>query len=233
VSALDSATMFTCQKFNTTMLKSVCIRRQTKGVQYSHDTPIKTIPDGCRDCEQGKNIKDSKEVKVMRQRGICTNCERPDMALFSPDDMCGSCQTARYEAEPGKEKEALAAAREKYRGKPKLRRGRQVKIKEKREKPGPKPRTVVTKTVAIPHDDTIPSGVLGISAAAKTDMALVQLLKEGVSIIIRFETDEDRKLLKTIEAIAKRQRRTPDQQILWMCQCEIDLQGDLMKEATA
>jgi len=222
---MNSTDMFMCERYKATMLKAVCIRRQMRGVQYSHDNPIRTIPEGCRDCTQGKNIKDRKEFKIMRKRGTCSNCERPDMALFYPGGICGSCQTARYEAEPGKEKEALAAAREKYRGKPKLARGRQTEIQEKKQKPGPKPRAVVTKTVAIPQS------VPGISAAAKSDMALVQLLKEGVSIIIRFETDEDRKLLKTIELIAKRQRRTPDQQIFWMCQCEIDRIAALEKEA--
>lgn len=57
----------------------------------------------------------------------------------------------------------------------------------------------------------------------------VDLMK--TCIILSFETEADRKLLEAIETAARHFRRTPDQQILWMCQSEMDLQDELIKEA--
>jgi len=50
-------------------------------------------------------------------------------------------------------------------------------------------------------------------------------------IVLHFQSPADHKLREAIEAMAKQYRRTPDQQILWLCQMEIDGQNELLKEA--
>jgi hypothetical protein len=50
-------------------------------------------------------------------------------------------------------------------------------------------------------------------------------------IMIPIRTDADRKLLEAIGDQAQQYRRTTDQQILWLCQNEIKIHNELLKEA--
>jgi hypothetical protein len=63
----------------------------------------------------------------------------------------------------------------------------------------------------------------------------VEEIKIGIrpenGIFLHFETDADNKLREEIETMAKQFRRTPDQQILWLCQNEINIHAELLKEA--
>jgi hypothetical protein len=101
------------------MLKDVCIKRQTVGVEI--DSSTRSIPEYCRDCDQGKkNIgspvssRVEKEEKETAMRGDCGNCPRKDVPL-SPckPPLCWRCQQAAEGLKGEKRVKALAEIREK------------------------------------------------------------------------------------------------------------------------
>ena len=119
---------FNCETNHITMIKRVCVRRQTEGVQI--DSSTSSIPECCRNCDQGKqitaelskpkeNISENipkGESMPKRKRGTCGNCERPDLALSSLF-YCGTCNAAYYSAKtPEGKKKAMADAKARLQG---------------------------------------------------------------------------------------------------------------------
>ncbi len=178
------------------------------------------------------------EKSMVRKRGICVNCERPDMAMFH-GDLCGSCASAIVGLKEADKEAALAKAAAKFTGKPKLRRG---KYKRKVEsKPQIKPETCpgLRSGSGAPQSGSPPP------VSPKVEETKIHVIpdadpvsrKAGIPnddadiIILRFQTEADHKLLAALAALAQQYRRTPDQQILWMVQNQKQLHEDLIKEA--
>lgn len=90
---------------------------------------------GCGEYLKLKNAKVSKEEDMANIYGICVNCERAGVVVDKGSGLCGSCKTAQTAAlNDGAKVQALARAREKFKGKPKMSRGKnKIKIEEKIE----------------------------------------------------------------------------------------------------
>jgi hypothetical protein len=141
---LKRSDYFRCNFLNVSMLKVRCAQRQTVGVQI--DSSTRTIPDYCRDCDQGKkNIgspvpgkKLEEELEMLNIKGICINCKRPDMQVDRTSHLCGSCRTicTGTKQDTPEREAALKKARDKYMGKLKMPRGRH-KAQKKVEVPPP------------------------------------------------------------------------------------------------
>jgi len=157
----------------------------------------------------------SKEgIAMPRIIGTCSNCERPNMRISNKKGtgICGSCKN--YIAGlTGKEKEiALATAKERLQHKPKLHSGR-VKKDEVEERAPIKPQ----------------SGVMDTGSRAP---APGKVEGTGITNIITLGFGpDDQTLYRSILAVAKRCRRTPDQHILWLVEAEVEMNGKLEKEA--
>jgi hypothetical protein len=90
---------FKCKRLNKSMTARRCIRNQIEAEEiFGMEEPSKET---CHLCPEGMHLRNKGRVEDMRKRGICSNCKRPDMTLFT-GDLCGSCQTVKYKAVPGK-----------------------------------------------------------------------------------------------------------------------------------
>lgn len=139
------------------------------------------------------------------EEGICTNCERTRKIIIGMG-ICYTCQKAAQGLTGEERLWALAGIRE--------------KIMKGEIKCGPRPSAHLKGE--LPRRDRRKREVLvatGLIAAGPS------------SIILLFETDADHKLREAIEDMAKNFRRTAEQQIMWICQNEMKIHSELLKEA--
>jgi hypothetical protein len=167
----------------------------------------------------------------MSAKKDCRNCDR-NMAIMQ-DGLCGGCFN-RAKGLKGEDREkALAQAREDFKGKGPLSGGNRIaRVKTPREKAKiPISSDISTrKQDRKPKNDNYhPEKGLGIELYPAPPGEIVRLPDVQVSrdmletfaddhtIVLHFDNgDED--LLKSLKTTAKRFRREPSQQILWMLQ---------------
>jgi hypothetical protein len=174
----------------------------------------------------GTKIKE--EEKTMALKGDCGNCPRKDVPISKCNPpLCWTCQKAAQGLKGDDREMALVDIRERIivgdMPRPGGRGSKHVKVEEKTKKD--------TKKGAI-EKGSRPQEAPKVERKANDKVpTLLSSVLAGDVIMLNFDTDFDRKLLKAIEVWAEQYRRTPDQQILWFCQNNINLLTELLKEA--
>ena len=173
-------------------------------------------------------------MSSMTKEGICTNCERKRLIIRAMG-ICYTCQKAAQGKKSDARVQALADIKEKIlRGAPVTRKS--VKSRKVEAKPEIKPESGVDSggsTLQVAAEVEEASRHSGPDPESRTIIQPIKYI-ESISenaIILLFETDADQKLREVIEIQARQYRRTPDQQILWLCQNEIKIHNELLKEA--
>lgn len=228
---MNSVDTFKCARLKKTFTVGRCIRNQKDALAFWG-------PDAARyqscPCDQGIKIRQQMEG-TMSAKAICRNCGRK-MAIMQ-DHMCGGC-CGRSRGLTGEAKEAaLAKAREDFMGKePKSRgnyRPRKPKVEEKpKTDPGSgaiaagSPLGGKTKVEEKPKEDSLASFI--------KERCIIEQGpdKNDHIIVLRFD-DGDSALLDNVRALARRFRREPAQQILWMIDKGFDYFNDLSGEEVA
>ena len=155
---------------------------------------------------------------VARIRGTCSNCERPDMSLDS-HDRCGSCGSAIFGVPKENWPVVLAAAKEKFQGKPKLAVGRKAKVEGKAPK-----KAKSGEGVKIIHMDP-PGKSLKEEETVKPDPRLFSRYPPPIKFpkhypVFRFDftldSEKDRMLVEKIKQTAQAERRTVPAQVFYM-----------------
>jgi hypothetical protein len=234
--------VFKCLRLKSTFTVWRCVRNQIDALDFwgPNASKMQSCP-----CDQGIEIRQQMEG-TMAARAICRNCDR-EMAIMQ-DGMCGGCFGRAKELEGSEKLIALAKARTDFMGKGPVSRGNRAPRIKSAAKP-PRKAKVEGRFQKDPASGAIASGseqletgkvegiapgldVSGSVSTRKPDR------KEGrpglgilpasddyaappISIIINFH-DPDMPLFAALEDLARKFRRNPDQQILWMIEQGID-----------
>lgn len=250
---LNSPDYFTCDKYACRMSKQTCVANQrlagnTSRVHFDahHGCDFAAINRKayCFECRQGSDIKMEMESEAMGKRGTCGNCGRPDVLLVPgmKNNICWSCQKYAAGTAGDERIKKLAEAAEKYGGKT----GGEVKkispeninkikqcaknLREKiamKQESNPRPEEVG----AVNEQPVLRSMPAELESAPGesigTAFGFLWGLQEGC-VAVHFFPD-DKKLFEYLNEVCKRERRTPDQQILHMLDChrQADLEAGL------
>ena len=220
--------IFKCRSLKRTFTVGRCLRNQKDALVFWG--PDASKYQSCP-CDQGIEIRQQMEG-TMGARAICRNCER-EMALMQ-DGMCGGCFN-RGKGLSGEEREkALAQAKADFQGKGPRGGGRAPRVKS--AAPPPRKAKVEGTAKKDPASGAIaPGSPLGLSpkveGAAKkdtvSDFVDKCLIPSDPRTIILHFNNGDEALLEKLSATAKRFRREPAAQILWMLQHGLDYLDNL------
>jgi hypothetical protein len=176
---------------------------------------IKTDPDsGAIDAGIPMGGKPKVEGKDMSAKKDCRNCER-NMAI-AQDGLCGGCFNRGKGLTGSDQLIALAKAREDFKGKGPLttgKRGPQINARKKAEKP------LSAKLSSRKTDRKPEKSIIQYAEMA----SLLPSLDAVDSVTIHF-TSADAALSEGLLSLARKYRRTPDQQLLWMLEKEISIE---------
>jgi hypothetical protein len=190
---LDNPEYFRCEPMRATIRKQVCIDRQ-EAVRRNGEGNCVYL--SCQDCDQGKGIKGEADMAKSRV-GVCGNCKREIYILQG--EMCGSC-VRRAKGLAGELRErALAKARVDFKGQGRMNSKRGEEVKARLAASYPKPEEVVEAQIT-------DAKLFFADPPFATNMTLA------------FVDDTDKAVLEHIKTEARRLRRTPDQQAIWMLQ---------------
>jgi hypothetical protein len=229
--------VFKCSKLKSTFTVWRCVRNQKDALDFwgPNASKFQSCP-----CDQGIEIRQQMEGEVMSVHKECRNCGR--IMAISQDGMCGGCFNRGKHLEGQDKLEALAQAKEDFEGRGPLttgKRGPRIIAGKKAEKPlstkhsSRKPDRKESTTIFSPmptRDDQDPK------LAKAFDLPDVQVSRDIVEtfaayqIILHFD-DGDEKLYAGLKALARKYRRTPDQQLLWLLEHELTNEGYLLLEA--
>ncbi len=221
---MNAADTFKCKKMHISMYVGKCIRNQKEALEFwgPEASRFQSCP-----CDQGISIKTQMEGD-MAKKGTCGNCSRPDMTIHSAG-MCGGCVGRALGLEGEAREAALVQAKIDFQGRGNLvrkrgeavkakvhaRRARQNKIAkvEGSVKTDPESGAIDT-TRSSPADPKVEGTGLAFTIPTAMDNPSI------ISIMVNF-TAGDHVLFDGLQALAKKYRRSPDQQILWLLEKEL------------
>lgn len=156
---------------------------------------------------------------VTRKRGVCTNCLRPDMAL-GHEDRCGSCSLAISGVPRENWPTVLAAAKEKYQGKPKMRMGKKAKV----EGSVPKKRKSGAAISQLPGQaEAKVEEAASIKPETKRFFPSPVRKHRAFRIDFTLDSEKDIMLVKKIKQAAQDERRTVPAQVFYMLEKAMDI----------
>lgn len=242
-SLLNSPDYFTCDKYACRMSKQTCVANQrlagnTGRVHFDahHGCDFAAINRKafCFECGQGSDIKMEMEAEAMGKRGTCGNCGRPDVLLVPgmKNNICWSCQKYAAGTAGDERVKKLAEAAEKYGSKA---GGEALKHRIKKsegeismaKESNPRPEEVDAVNDPPVLRSMPEAKELATSGSFRNAFADFIGRQEGC-VDVYFGPD-DKQLFEYLNEVCKRERRTPDQQILHMldCQRQADLEAGL------
>jgi hypothetical protein len=181
---------FTCGKLKITITDLNCIHKQKDALKFWGPEAEKMC--SCP-CDQGRKIM---EGNMPNKKGTCTNCGRGPMNIANKEGYCHSCYEAVKEIDDREVKmTALFVAKERLTNPDYARVANHAKTKR-----------IDTELVPEPVRQTKQDNVQ--KAPPHTDACPV--------IVIPIRTDADRKAKAFIDGQAHANRRTVEQQILWL-----------------
>lgn len=222
-----------CRKLDRTMTAGKCLRLQEEAEGFYGKEKASRC--GSCPCEQGLEIRREIEM-AQNKRRECRNCKR--VMVIAQDGLCGGCW-CRTKGLSGKEKdEALAKAKADFGGVPEGERAPQRKFfRGPKVKPEAAPDSMaevgsmltergfleLLKDASAKHPGLIEKPPMAFEALPADHPAANMPL---LSIIVNF-TDGDGPLFDGLMALGKKYRRSPDQQILWLLEKELNNEGIL------
>jgi len=242
---LNSPDYFFCKKMLCRMPMATCLSNQKLAASSARvhfdtingcDFTAINRKAFCLECGQGLEIK--KEAEAMGERGTCDNCRRSNVLLVPgmKDKICWSCQKYAAGTSGDERIKKLAEAAEKYGEKkpgegtpaspekpPKAKNNIKNMGEDMSKVPNPHPEEV--GAVKPPPPPPPPSALSkenrpyndDLEVRAEKDENYVGYAHDVVSV--DFGPD-DLPLFEYLLDVCKRDRRTPDQQILHMLDCQ-------------
>lgn len=168
---------------------------------------------------------------VARKRGVCTNCLRPDMALFG-HDRCGSCGLAIVGVPKESWPTVLAAAKQKYQNKPKMHAGKKAKVEgttpKERKSGAAVSGSLIRKDHKVEGKDPSEQGAIAMEKhffQPKAERLPPLPIKKTFMfrIDVALHTERDKKLIETIKEISQAERRPVHSQVLYMLEKAMNL----------
>ncbi len=141
-------------------------------------------------------------------RGMCSNCKRPDLMVEKKSELCGSCLRAITNIhDPAERKLRLSEKAKHLEGKPKMTRGKHAV------------KSSASGAMSTRGENPFEKFSTELLAKIKTNFAAVDPTigpnENQLTLVFR---DDDRPLFDSLAALAKRFRRDPAQQVMWMLQ---------------
>lgn len=158
------------------------------------------------------------EEEDMAKKGICTNCKRGPMNIVNGQGHCNTCHNAQNGKEGAEKEAALREAAERLKGNPVGRWGERRKI-------APPGLCVTGDTERLMKEiEETAARILDLPGGGDDEEGAApgQTAKTHTpALVLQINTDLDREILRYLELEAERNRRTVEQQALWILECRL------------